>query len=158
MLSQAVQTVPHADRQKALATPRIESILKKAGFRATRQRQVLGALLFQSDHRRVTADDLHKEAIQAGIHLSLATVYNTLNQFVDGGLVRRVSVNAERTYFDTDPGDHHHFYVEAEDRLIDIPPNSVGFSRIPVPPKGYAIDKIDVVVHLKKVDRGGAED
>ncbi len=142
---------PTDRHQKSLSPAGIDSILKKAGFRATRQRQVLGALLFQSDHRRVTADDLHKEAVKAGVHLSLATVYNTLNQFVDGGLLRRVSVNADRTYFDTDPGDHHHFYVAAEDRLMDVPPDSVGFSRLPEPPEGYTIDKVDVVVHLKKI-------
>jgi Fur family transcriptional regulator, iron response regulator len=142
-----------ADRQKAFCTARIESILKSAGLRATRQRQVLGALLFESDHRRVTADDLHREALSRGVPLSLATVYNTLNQFVEGGLVRRVSVNGERTYFDTDPGDHHHFYIEAEDRLMDIPPEEVRFSQLPTPPDGYAIDKVDVVVHLKRVSQ-----
>ena len=144
------------DRQKAFCTARIEGILKSAGLRATRQRQVLGALLFESDHRRVTADDLHREALGKGVPLSLATVYNTLNQFVEGGLVRRVSVNGERTYFDTDPGDHHHFYVEAEDLLIDVPPESISFSQLPTPPEGYEIHKVDVVVHLKKVDTSSA--
>ncbi len=143
---------PAARHQKSLSAAGIDDILKKAGFRATRQRQVLGALLFQSEHRPVTANELHKEALKAGVPLSLATVYNTLNQFVDGRLLRRVSVNAERTYFDTDPGDHHHFYVAAEVRLMDIPADSICFNCLPQAPHGYAIDKVDVVIHLKKVE------
>ena len=57
----------------------------------------------------------------AGVKVSLATVYNTLHQFTEAGLLRQVVVDAARSYFDTNTGDHQHFYHEDEGMLIDIP-------------------------------------
>ena len=95
-------------------------MLRRAGLRPTRQRLALGQLLFRDDHRHVTADDLHRDMLESGEQLSLATIYNTLNQFAEAGLVRKVAVNGGRSYFDTDAGDHQHFYVESEDRIFDV--------------------------------------
>lgn len=129
----------------------IESILNACGLRPTRQRMALGILLFRGEHRHVTADGLHQEALDAGASLSLATVYNTLNQFADALLLRRFTVDGTRTYFDTYAGDHHHFYVEAEDRIIDIPRGSICLDHLPVPPEGYEITKVDMVIRLKRI-------
>ncbi len=136
----------------ALPTDAVLDLVRGAGLRPTRQRLSLGRLLFRQGHRHVTADDLHHDVIEAGVPLSLATVYNTLNQFADAGLVRRVSVNGERTYFDTDIGDHNHFYVEAEDRIIDIPAGEIQFGQLPEPPTGYEIARTDVVIRLKRIE------
>ena len=87
-------------------------LLRRAGLRPTQQRQVLGSLLFAKGGRHVTAAMLHAEAIAAGIHLSLATVYNTLNQFTDAGLLRQIGVDGSISYFDTNPTGHHHFFVD----------------------------------------------
>lgn len=129
----------------------IESILNTAGLRPTRQRTTLGVLLFRGEHRHVTADGLYREALDTGVSLSLATVYNALNQFADAGLLRRFAIDGTRTYFDTDAGDNHHFYIEAEDRIIDIPRGSICLDHLPVPPEGYAITKVDVVIRLKRI-------
>ncbi|WP_449256013.1 iron response transcriptional regulator IrrA [Bosea sp. (in: a-proteobacteria)] len=126
-------------------------MLKRAGLRPTRQRVALGGLLFGDEHRHVTADELHLEAIDAGIPLSLATVYNTLSQFDEAGLIRKVCVNGGKAYYDTDAGDHHHFYIEAEDRIIDIPPGRISVDGLPKPPPGYVITKVDVVIRLERV-------
>ncbi len=89
--------------------------------------------------------------------MSLATVYNTLNQFVDAGLIRRIAVSGERTYFDTDVSGHQHYYIEAEDRVDDIPMKAVRVEDLPAPPPGYRITKVDVVVHLERaLDRQDA--
>ncbi|WP_204324581.1 Fur family transcriptional regulator, partial [Stenotrophomonas maltophilia] len=77
---------------------------------------------------------LHNDALDAGGTLSLATVYNTLNQFVAAGLLRRIGINAERSYFDTDIGDHHHFYIDAEDRIMNIPTGPLVLDTMPVAP------------------------
>lgn len=138
--------VPSADE--------IESILNASGLRPTRQRMALGILLFRGEHRHVTADGLHQEALDAGVSLSLATVYNTLDLFADALLLRRFTVDGTRTYFDTDAGDHHHFYVEAEDRIIDIPRGSICLDHLPVPPVGYEITKADMVIRLKLIQPG----
>ena len=81
----------------------------------------LAGLLFQGPHRHVTAESLHEEVVGTGIKVSLATVYNTLHQFTHAGLLRQVIVDAARGYFDTNTGDHQHFFLEEEGRLIDIP-------------------------------------
>ena len=95
--------------------------LKEAGLRPTRQRVELARLLFTGMDRHVTAESLAEESARAGVRVSLATVYNTLHQFRSAGLLRQVVVDASRSYFDTNVGDHQHFFVENEGTLIDIP-------------------------------------
>ena len=105
----------------ALATAR----LRHAGLRPTRQRVELAGLLFKDRDRHVTAESLHDEVAKAGVKVSLATVYNTLHQFTDAGLLRQVIVDAARSYFDTNTGDHQHFFLEKEGLLIDIPGETI---------------------------------
>src|ERR1700680_4045192 len=93
--------------------------LRKAGLRPTRQRLALAQLLFASGNRHVTAESLHEEAAGAGVPVSLATVYNTMHQFTAAGLLRQVTVDGSRTYFDTNIGEHHHFYCEDDGTLLD---------------------------------------
>ena len=122
-------------------------MLRRAGLRSTRQRSVLAQLLF-SGNRHVTAEDLHCEAAAAGFRISLATVYNTLHQFREAGLLRELAVDGTRTYFDTNTSNHNHFYIEDEHELFDIPNNLIMVEGLPKPPEGYEIAHIDVVVRL----------
>ncbi len=124
--------------------------LRLAGLRPTRQRLALAELLFRSGNRHVTAEAMHDEAIGAGVQVSLATVYNTLHQFTEAGLLRQVTVDAARFYFDTNTGAHQHFYNEDDGELIDIPGESIAIAGVPNPPRGMAVDRIDVVVRLKR--------
>jgi Fur family iron response transcriptional regulator len=125
-------------------------LLRRAGLRPTRQRLVLGWLLFAKGGRHVTAETLHAEAASANIHLSRATVYNTLNQFTDAGLLRQIGVDGSKSYFDTNPSAHHHFFVDEEDRLLDVPEPGVVIDKLPEPLPGYEITGLDVVVHLRR--------
>jgi len=151
--------VPDETRKRLLAerdseaalSAHVHDLLKAAGLRPTRQRVSLGRLLFGGGQRHVTADDLHREATACGASLSLATVYNTLNQFAAAGLVRKVSVEGERSWYDTDTDGHQHFYIEAEDRIIDIPGDQMSLGELPAPPDGYAISKVDVLIRLVRV-------
>jgi len=127
-------------------------VLGEAGLRPTRQRIAISALLFSGDPRHVVVDDLHREASAHGIAMSLATVYNTMRQLADAGLVRRIAVPGERTVYDVSTGDHHHFYIADEDRVMDIPDGLMRLDGVPDAPEGYAIDKVDVVVHLRRID------
>jgi Fur family transcriptional regulator, iron response regulator len=106
-------------------------------------------MLFGRGDRHVSAEDLHDEAQKARVPVSLATVYNTLHQFRDAGLLRQVAMEGARTYFDTNISDHHHFYLEGEDRMIDIP-GGVGVGTLPTPPEGMEIARVDVIVRLRK--------
>jgi Fur family iron response transcriptional regulator len=124
--------------------------LRAAGLRPTRQRVELVGLLFAGGHRHMTAESLLADAVAAGVRVSLATVYNTLHQFTEAGLLRQVVVDAARSYFDTNTGDHQHFFVEDEGTLIDIPGEDISVAGVPTPPKGMAVDRIDVVVRIRK--------
>jgi len=122
--------------------------LKRAGLRPTRQRLALAGLLFESGHRHVTAEQLQGEANSSAVKVSLATIYNTLHQFTDAGLLREVVIEPGRSYFDTNVDDHHHFYVEGSGQLLDIPGDSVSLACLPTPPEGTEISRVDVIIRI----------
>jgi Fur family iron response transcriptional regulator len=130
--------------------PCLTAVLRMAGLRPTRQRIALAELLFGGPHRHVSAEQLQAEANAANVNVSLATIYNSLHQFRQAGLLREVAVDASRSYFDTDTSDHHHFYLEDEQRVTDIPASSIVIQNLPEPPKGTTITHVDVVVRVKK--------
>jgi len=129
--------------------PVVRSMLQDAGLRPTRQRVALGEILYGRGHRHVSAEQLHEEALAADVPVSLATVYNTLHQFTEVGLLREVAVEGTKTYFDTNVGHHHHYYVEGENRVFDIPGDGVPVGDVPVLPEGMEIVRVDVVVRLR---------
>jgi len=125
---------PHTGRQPALTGcpwHDVNEMLQAAGLRPTRQRMALGWLLFGKGARHLT-------------------VYNTLNQLTDAGLLRQVSVDGTKTYFDTNVTAHHHFYLEHNHELVDIPDPHLVLSQVPDVPDGYEISRIDMVVRLRK--------
>lgn len=128
----------------------VNEMLQAVGLRPTRQRMALGWLLFSKGGRHLTAEMLYEEATKAKVPVSLATVYNTLNQLTDAGLLRQVSVDGTKTYFDTNVSSHHHFYIEGSHELVDIPDHSLSLSTVPEVPEGYEISRIDMVVRLRK--------
>jgi Fur family transcriptional regulator, iron response regulator len=126
----------------------VPSLLKRAGLRPTRQRLALAGLLFDGIDRHVTAEQLHGEAQAAAIKVSLATIYNTLHQFTEVGLLREVVVEPGRSYFDTNTADHHHFYCDSDGRLEDIPGHSVSLASLPTPPDGMSISRVEVIIRI----------
>jgi Fur family iron response transcriptional regulator len=128
-------------------------LLRTAHLRPTRQRLALTRLLFEQGERHVTAEQLHGEAVAAAVRVSLATVYNTLHQFIEAGLLSEVVVNSGRSYFDTNVSDHHHFFFEDSGRLLDIPGEHVAVSGLPKAPAGAVIRRVDVII---RVDRDPA--
>ncbi|MEH2559397.1 Fur family iron response transcriptional regulator [Bradyrhizobium algeriense] len=128
----------------------VNEMLQAAGLRPTRQRMALGWLLFGKGARHLTAEMLYEEATLAKVPVSLATVYNTLNQLTDAGLLRQVSVDGTKTYFDTNVTAHHHFYLENNHELVDIPDPHLVLSKMPDVPEGYEIARVDMVVRLRK--------
>src|SRR5690349_16948662 len=130
--------------------PTVIERLRHVGLRPTRQRVALAKLLFESGDRHVTAEQLHGEAAAASVAVSLATVYNTLHQFVAASLLREVVVDPGRSYFDTNVSDHHHFFFEETGKLVDIPGGDVAVSDLPAPPAGTAVRRVDVVIRLER--------
>ena len=124
--------------------------LRKAGLRPTRQRLGLARLLFDNGDRHVTAEQLHAEAANANLRVSLATIYNTLNQFTGVGLMREVVVEPGRSYFDTNTTDHHHFFHEDTARLQDIPGDEISVGKLPEPPAGTRVERVDIIVRVRE--------
>ncbi|OQM74805.1 iron response transcriptional regulator IrrA [Manganibacter manganicus] len=127
----------------------VDKRVREAGLRPTRQRVALAELLFAKGDRHLSAEELHEEALAAGVPVSLATVYNALHQFTDVGLLRILAVEGSKTYFDTNTSDHHHFYIEGENRVFDIDGGPVTVDNLPIPPEGMEIANIDVVIRLR---------
>ncbi|WP_305986603.1 iron response transcriptional regulator IrrA [Roseibium sp. MMSF_3544] len=128
----------------------VTDMLRSAGLRPTRQRVSLAELLYSKGDRHISAEVLHEEAVGADVPVSLATVYNTLHQFTEAGLLREVAIEGNKTYFDTNVSDHHHFFIEDENRVIDIPGQGVGIGEIPEAPEGMEIVRVDVVVRVRE--------
>lgn len=124
--------------------------LRASKLRPTRQRLALACLLFDGIERHVTAEGLHSDALRHGVRVSLATIYNTLHQFTHAGLLRQVVVDGARTYFDTNIGDHHHFYFEDSGELKDIPGASINVTGLPLMPEGYDQRRIEVIIRVAK--------
>jgi Fur family iron response transcriptional regulator len=125
--------------------------LRAAGLRPTRQRLSLAKLLFDGGDRHLTAEQLHDQATALRIPVSLATVYNTLHQFTEAGLLREVVIEAGRSYFDTNVSDHHHFFFEEDGQLQDIPGDQIALPQMPAAPAGTRVARIDVIVRVSKV-------
>jgi len=110
----------------------------------------LAKLLFGTCDRHLTAEQLHAEALEAGVRVSLATVYNSLHQFTSAGLLREVVVEPGRSYFDTNIEDHHHFFYEDSGSLQDIPTEQLRLTSLPDAPSGTRIARVDVTIRLSK--------
>ena len=126
----------------------LEQRLRAAGLRITRPRILLAHLLFRHGDRHLTAEMLYGEAQVEGLEVSLATVYNTLNQFLEVGLLRQVVVDSTRSYFDTNLGGHHHFFVESTGELIDVPSQAIKINDLPKAPEGFDMSGVDIVLRL----------
>ena len=127
----------------------IVAMLRDAGLRPTRQRVALGRILFAKGDRHLSAEGLHEEALAESVRVSVATIYNTLHQFTEAGLLREVVIDGGRTYFDSNISDHHHFFVEGEHKLIDMH-GDVHFDKIPAAPEGMEVTSVEVVVRVRK--------
>lgn len=134
-----------------IAQERSAHWLAGAGLRPTRQRMTLASLLVGDGRdRHVTAESLFAAASDAGEKVSLATVYNTLRAFCDAGLMREITVDGSKSYFDTNMTDHPHFYWEDSATLTDAPAQDLQISKLPDAPQGAEIAAVDVVIRLRR--------
>ena len=127
----------------------VETMTQSRGFKMTPQRRAIVDYL-QSAHHHPTADEILQAVNRKFPMTSRATVYNTLNAFIDAGLVRQVAVDGARVYFDTNVDAHHHFFDEDTGQLEDIPASRVAVASLPEPPLGADITRVDVIVRVKR--------
>src|SRR6202049_1008265 len=120
----------------------VKAMLRTVGLRPTRQRMALGWILFSKGGRHLTAEMLYEEATRAKVPVSLATIYNTLHQFTEAGLLRQVAIDGSKGYFDINASGPYHFFIEGEDAVLDIPGAEVLVGKVPTPPEGYEIARV----------------
>ncbi len=131
-----------------MGAPVMERLLLRAGLRPTRKRLQLARILFDGPDKHVTAEQVMQATRDSGPTISLATVYNTLNQLAAAGLLRRISLDGSRTFFDTNTSEHHHIYYEEDDRLVDLPGDRLQISGLPVPARGAKVKSVEVLIRM----------
>ena len=150
MISGHIRNMVNSENQHTSLEP-IEMWLKRGGLRPTRQRVVLAErLIGDGKNRHVTAESLFAAGNDFRNKVSLATVYNTLRAFCDAGLMREITVNGSKSYFDTNMTDHPHFFWEDTSQLVDAPAGELKISLLPDAPEGTEISKVDVVIRLRR--------
>tara|TARA_B100001123_G_C14444531_1_gene683971 strand:+ start:33 stop:485 length:453 start_codon:yes stop_codon:yes gene_type:complete len=122
--------------------------LKLNGIRPTKQRMILAKILFENGKRHVSADSLFDEVRKEDRKISLATIYNTLKQFTNLGLIREIVVDQNKSLYCTNKESHYHLYIEDEDKVVDIPTKNVNLD-IPQIPACLRLHNIDVIVRIR---------
>jgi Fur family transcriptional regulator, iron response regulator len=124
--------------------------LKLSGLRPTKQRLTICKVLFdRKDTFHFTIDNLKKKIEKNTKNkVSLATVYNTVHAFKKNGYLKEISLQGNKTFFDTNSKSHHHFYDEDTGDLLDIKNEDISFNKIPSAPKGKKINQVEVAVSI----------
>ena len=122
--------------------------LKKSPLKVTKQRVDIIKILFKDGNNHFTAEDVHKKIEKLGLNISLATVYNCLNQFTENNIIKAVKTSCNKIYFDTNTTSHYHFYCKNSSNLIDIESRKIKISKLPKIPSGKKLDSIDIIVNL----------
>jgi Fur family iron response transcriptional regulator len=138
----------HASPAEVVAR-RCQRRMADCGIRPTAQRMRIATLLL-SEPQHLSAEQILASLRSSGARVSKATVYNTLNLFASHGLIRQLSVDGARAWFDSNVDAHYHFHDVASGALIDVPVPDVEFSRLPPPPPGTEVDGIDLVIRLRR--------
>ena len=126
----------------------LEKKLRAAGLRPTKQRLLISNYLFSGSHMHVTADSLYSELSKSGVNISLATIYNVLNIFTSHGLLREISIDSSRSYFDTNTKKHYHYYYEKTAKLEDIDIEKLQINPLPEKKNGFDVSSIDIVIRV----------
>ena len=122
--------------------------IESSGIRPTKQRRVLAKILFEKGNRHLSADELFHDVKKEDRKISMATVYNTLKQFTNLGLVREVVVDQNKSLYCTNHKSHYHLYIEDEGKIVDIPTKNIDLN-IPSIPACLQLHNIDVIVRIR---------
>ena len=122
--------------------------LENSSLKVTSQRKKLIKLLFSHGNAHFSVEQIYKIAQKQDLKISLATIYNSLNQFTKNGIIKSIKVSRDKIYFDTNLEDHHHFYSKSSEELTDIKSSSIVISKLPNIPKGKKLGSVDVIVNL----------
>ena len=124
--------------------------LRSSGLRPTKQRLKICEVLFNRDHTfHFTINDLAKNiSNELNEKISLATVYNTVHAFKKKGYLKEISINSDKSYFDTNTTNHHHFFDEDTNELIDCDDGIIETPKIKKNISGKRINSVEVLVKV----------
>ena len=135
-------------KAKARSREHVVEILRERGITPTHQRiEIAHALFSRCEH--LSADRVLAIVNDRACETSKATVYNTLNLFVDRQLVREVIVDPDRVFYDPNTAPHHHFYNVDTGELTDIDEADVRIAGLPCLPRGMSVAGVDVIVRIR---------
>ena len=123
-------------------------MLEASPLKVTEQRVAMVNLLFKNGAAHFTAEDLYEEVSKRKIKISLATIYNCLNQFKEFGIIKAIKISSDKIYFDTNLEDHHHFFCIKSSRLIDVETKKVKISKLPKLPRGKKFKSVEVIINI----------
>ena len=123
-------------------------MLETSPLKLTEQRAAMIKLLFKNGAAHFTAEDIYEEANKKRIKISLATIYNCLNQFKEFRIIKAIKVSSDKIFFDTNLKEHHHFFCVKSAKLIDVETNKVKISKLPKIPKGKKLKSVDVIINI----------
>jgi|TARA_B110000438_G_scaffold246418_1_gene247975 Fur family iron response transcriptional regulator len=124
--------------------------LRSLGLRPTKQRLTICKVLFgKKETFHFTIDNLKKKIEKnTRSKISLATIYNTVHAFKNNGYLKEISLQGNKTFFDTNSKSHHHFYDQDTGDLIDIKNEDISINKLPSAPKGKKINEVEVTVSV----------
>ena len=124
--------------------------LRSSGLRPTKQRLKICEVLFNRDKTfHFTINDLSKIILdKLGEKISLATVYNTVHAFKNKGYLKEISINSDKSYFDTNISNHHHFFDQDTNELIDCDDEIIGNVNIKKNITGKKINSVEVLIKV----------
>jgi len=122
--------------------------LSNKGIRPTKQRMILAKLLFEKGDRHISAEELYTEVQKEDRKISLATIYNTLKQFTNIGLLKELVIDQNKSIYCSNHDSHYHLYIEDEDKIIDIPQKNIDLN-IPELPACLKFHNIDIIVRIR---------
>ena len=131
-------------------TKQIVARLRRHGLRPTRQRIRMASLLLDGQDRHVSPEDVYEKLKCGPDKLSRGTVYNTLRQFCDAGLLSEVHGAGDTLVYDTNLHEHHHFLNVDTGELTDIDTGSVHMAQLPTLPDGYVLDAVELTIRIRK--------
>ena len=132
------------------STENLKARLRRHGLRPTRQRVHLASLLLDGQNRHVRPDDIYEQMKSGPAKLSRGTVYNTLRQFCNAGLLSEVNGVGDTLIYDTNLHEHHHFLNVETGELSDIQHDEVQIKQLPELPEGYAMDAVELTIRIRK--------
>ena len=126
---------------------KIKNVLRQINLRPTKQRIAIFDILFRQENWHFSADIVEKKCSESGVKISAGTIYNVLNDFYAKGLISKVMIDDDRSWFDTNTSDHFHIYDTKDRKLYDIAPEDIDLS-LPKTVKEDDVKKVEILIKV----------